>query len=94
LRKRSWKTREREREREHEEKRGGKTRNLSQRTGQVAPGKVEAGDRVRQRVPLVDRHRVGDAVARVENDTGGAARGVEREHGLDGDVPREEIFFS
>ena len=48
---------------------------------------------MRQRVPLVDGHRVGDAVARVEDDTGGAAGGVQGEHGLDGDVPREEEGF-
>jgi hypothetical protein len=29
---------------------------------------------------------VGDTIAGVEHDTGGTARGVEREHGLDGDV--------
>lgn len=62
-------------------------------TGQVTPSQVEASDRVRQRVPLVDRHRVGDAVARVEHDARGAPGGVQREHGLDGDVPNLVFSF-
>ena len=37
-------------------------------------------------VSLVDGHGVGDSVARIEHDTGGTTRGVQREHGLDGDV--------
>lgn len=46
---------------------------------------------MRQRVPLVDGHRVRNAVPGVEHDSRGAARGVQREHGLDGDVPI--LFF-
>ena len=37
-------------------------------------------------VSLVDRHSVGDTITRVKHDTGGTSRGVQREHGLDGDV--------
>merc|ERR1719231_1707694 len=57
---------------------------LDHPVGQVAAGKVEAQDRVRQRIALVDGHGVRDAVAGVHHDTGGTARGVQREHGLDG----------
>ena len=41
---------------------------------------------MRERVALVDGHGVRHAVARVHHNAGGAARRVEREHGLDGDV--------
>eukprot|EP00972_Heterocapsa_arctica_P040337 5942921-Heterocapsa_arctica.AAC.1 len=41
---------------------------------------------VRQRVALVDRHGVGNAVAEVHDSTSGAARGVQGEHHLDRDV--------
>ena len=37
-------------------------------------------------VSLVDGHCVGDTVARVEHDTGGTARGVQREYSLDSNV--------
>ena len=45
--------------------------------GEVAAGEV---DGVRERVALVDRHGVRDAVAGVEHAAGGAAGGAEREH--------------
>ena len=47
---------------------------------------VKSGDGMGQRVALVDRDCVGHAVTRVENDAGGAAGGVEREHSLDGNL--------
>mmetsp|Transcript_12695 Transcript_12695/g.26944 ORF Transcript_12695/g.26944 Transcript_12695/m.26944 type:complete len:392 (-) Transcript_12695:14-1189(-) len=59
---------------------------LDHPVGQVAAGEVEAQDGVRQRVALVDGDGVRDAVAGVHHDAGGAARGVEREDRLDGDV--------
>ena len=37
-------------------------------------------------VSLIDGHSVGDTITRVEHDTGGTSRSVQREHGLDGDV--------
>ena len=37
-------------------------------------------------VSLVDGHSVGDTITRVEHDTSGTSRGVQREHSLDGDV--------
>mmetsp|Transcript_20284 Transcript_20284/g.50623 ORF Transcript_20284/g.50623 Transcript_20284/m.50623 type:complete len:329 (+) Transcript_20284:309-1295(+) len=59
---------------------------LDHPVGQVAAGEVEAQDGVRQRVALVDGDGVRDAVAGIHHDAGGAARGVEREDRLDGDV--------
>merc|ERR1712022_53307 len=57
----------------------------------ISRSAVEAQDRVRQRVALVDGHGVRDAVTRVHHDAGGAARGVQREHGLDGDVHGRDV---
>ena len=46
---------------------------------------------MRERVALVDRDGVRDAVARVHDDAGGTARRVEREDGLDGDVHGRDV---
>merc|ERR1719195_712234 len=54
--------------------------------GEVTASKVEPEDGVGKGVSLIDGHGVGDTVAGVKNDTGGTARGVQGEHGLDGDV--------
>eukprot|EP00966_Prymnesium_polylepis_P186098 4313723-Prymnesium_polylepis.1 len=59
--------------------------------GEVPSGQVEAADRVGHRVALVDRHTVGDAVARVEDDAARAARRIERHHLLDADVQGRHI---
>ena len=37
-------------------------------------------------ISLVDGDCVGDTITRVHHDSGGTARGVQGEHGLDGDV--------
>uniref|UniRef100_K7F0E5 Uncharacterized protein n=1 Tax=Pelodiscus sinensis TaxID=13735 RepID=K7F0E5_PELSI len=39
-----------------------------------------------QGVALVDRHRVGDPVPGIHDDTGGSSGGVQGQHGLDGHV--------
>ncbi|KFM07257.1 hypothetical protein AS27_06992, partial [Aptenodytes forsteri] len=39
-----------------------------------------------QRVAFVDGHGVGDTIPRVHDDAGGAARGIEGQHSLDGYV--------
>ena len=54
--------------------------------GQVAAGQVQTQNGVGKGVALVDGHGVGDTVAGVQHDAGGAAGGVQGEHGLDGDV--------
>ena len=59
---------------------------LGQVVSQIAASQVETDDGVGKRVSLVDGHGVRHTVARVEHDAGGAARGVQRQHGLDGDV--------
>jgi len=67
---------------------------LRQVVGEVATGQVEAQDGVGQRVAFVDGHGVAHAVARVQHEAGGAAAGVERQHGLDRHVHgrRFELF--
>ena len=37
-------------------------------------------------ITLIDGDSVGDTITRVHDNTGGTARGIEGEHGLDGDV--------
>jgi len=59
---------------------------LHEVVGQVASGQVETQDGVRKGVTLVDGDGVRDAVAGVEDDTGGTSGGVEGQDGLDGDV--------
>ena len=59
---------------------------LHEVVGEVTPGKVETKDGVGERIALVDGHGVGHTITSVEHDAGGAARGVQGQHGLDGDV--------
>merc|ERR1719394_187621 len=59
---------------------------LHQVVSEVAAGKVEPEDGVGESVALIDGDGVGDTIARVEDNTGGTARGVEGKHSLDGDV--------
>lgn len=59
--------------------------------GDVAAGEVDAADGAGDGEALVHGHGVGDAVARVEDRAGGAARGVQREDGLDGQVQRRDV---
>ena len=46
---------------------------------------------MREREPLVNRHNMGHTIARVEYASGRAARSIEREDSLDGDVERGRI---
>merc|ERR1712179_321990 len=50
---------------------------LHEVVGQVASGQVETQDGVREGVTLVDGDGVGNTIADVEDETGGAARGVQ-----------------
>lgn len=62
----------------------------------VPPGDVHTHDGVRNGEALVDGHHVGHAVARVEHDAGGAARGVPAGGRLGRLAPRsiqEWVFF-
>ena len=59
---------------------------LHQVVGQVTTSHVDTRDGVWEGETLVDGHDVGDTVTGVEHDTGGTTGGVQRQHGLDGDV--------
>merc|ERR1719422_513212 len=59
---------------------------LHQVVGQLTASKVETDNGMGKGVTLVDGDAVGDTVTGVHNDAGGAARGVQGEHSLDGDV--------
>jgi hypothetical protein len=53
---------------------------------QITTGKIDTEDGVGKSITLVDGDSVGDTITRVEHNAGGTARGVQGEHGLDGDV--------
>ena len=53
---------------------------------QVPASQVQTQDGVGEGVPLVDGHRVGDPIPRVHDNTSSAARGVQRQHSLDGHI--------
>merc|ERR1719242_1469983 len=57
----------------------------------IAPGQVQPLNGVRQRIPFVDRHRVAHAISGVQHNSGGTARGVQRQHRLDRHVHRRHV---
>jgi len=59
---------------------------LHEVVSEISAGQVESEDGVGKGVTFVDWDSVGDTISRIEDDTGGSARGVEGEDGLDGDV--------
>jgi hypothetical protein len=59
--------------------------------GHVAAGDVYPADAARHGKAFVDRHGVGDAIARVEHDARRPAGGVQREHGLDRGVKCRDV---
>merc|ERR1719444_319280 len=59
---------------------------LHEVVSEISAGQVESEDGVGKGITFVDWDSVGDTISGIENDTGGSARGVEREDGLDGDV--------
>merc|ERR1719391_758192 len=59
---------------------------LHQVVGQLTASQVQTEDGVGESITLVDGDGVGDTIARVHDDTGGTAGGVQGEHSLDGDV--------
>ena len=59
---------------------------LHQIVGQVTTTKVLMKDGVGKGTTLVDGDSVGDTISRVEHNTSGTARGVQGQHGLDGDI--------
>ena len=59
---------------------------LHQVVCQVTTGQIQTEDGMGESVSLVDGHGVGDTITRVEHDTSGTSRGVQRQHSLDGHV--------
>merc|ERR1719204_414653 len=59
---------------------------LHEVVGQVASAQVETQDGVGKSVTLIDGDGVGDAIADVEDETGGATGSVQGQDGLDTDV--------
>merc|ERR1719189_3015428 len=59
---------------------------LHQVVGEVTTSEIKTKDGVGESVSLVDGDSVGDTVTGVEHNTSGTARGVQGEHGLDGDI--------
>merc|ERR1719473_147269 len=59
---------------------------LHEVVSEVTASQVKTLDGVGKGVTLVDGDGVGDTITRVEDNTGGTARGVQGKHGLDGDV--------
>ena len=59
--------------------------------GEVAAGEIDTADGVGHGETFVDGDSVGDTIAGVEDDTGGAASGVEGEDGLDADVHSGDV---
>merc|ERR1711970_183998 len=62
------------------------SQDLHEVVSQVAAGQVQSHDGVGKGVTFVDWDVVGNTITSVEDDTGGTARGVEGEDGLDADV--------
>ncbi len=60
--------------------------NLHEVVGKITASHVDTGNSVGKSETLVDGDNVGDTITGVEDDTGGTARGVEGEDGLDGNV--------
>lgn len=56
--------------------------------GEVPPGQIDPGNGMGEGVPLVDGHSVGHPIPGVHHHTRGSPRGVEREHGLYGNIER------
>lgn len=59
---------------------------LHEVVGQVTTSHIHTSNGVGKGETFVDGDNVGDTIARVEHDTGGTTRGVQRQDGLDRDV--------
>ena len=62
------------------------SQDLHQVVSQVTTGEVQTKDGVGKGITLVDGDSVGDTISRVEHNTSGTTRGVQGQHGLDGDI--------
>merc|ERR1719242_461613 len=59
---------------------------LHEVVGEFTASQVETEDGVGEGITFIDGDAMGDTIARVHDDTGGTARGVEGEDSLDGDI--------
>jgi len=62
------------------------SQDLLQPISEISPGQVQTENGVGESVTLVDWHSVRHTITRVKHNSGGAARCVQGQHGLDGDV--------
>jgi hypothetical protein len=62
------------------------SQDLHQVVSQIATSQIKTKDGVRESITLIDRHSVRNTVTRIENDTSGTSRSVQREHSLDSNV--------
>merc|ERR1712018_642295 len=59
---------------------------LHEVVGELTASQVETDNGVGKSITFIDGDAMGDTIARVHDDTGGTARGVEGEDSLDGDI--------
>jgi len=59
---------------------------LHEVVSQITTGQIETEDGVGKGITFVDGDSVGDTITRVQHNTSGTTRSVERQHGLDGNV--------
>ena len=59
---------------------------LHQVVGEIPAGQIQTENGVGEGISLVDGHGVSDTITRVEYDTSGTTRGVQRQYSLDGHV--------
>merc|ERR1712073_2603 len=59
---------------------------LHEVVGEFTASQVETDNGVGESVTFIDGDAMGDTIARVHDDTGGTARGVQGENSLDGDI--------
>jgi len=62
------------------------SQDLHQVVGQVSAGQVQSHDSVGEGITFEDGDVVGNTITRVQDNTGGSARGVQGKDGLDGNV--------
>merc|ERR1712025_1542778 len=59
---------------------------LHQVVGELAASQVQTEDGMGKSITLIDGDGVGDTIARVHDNTGGTARGIEGQDSLDGNI--------
>merc|ERR1719188_1891575 len=62
------------------------SQDLHEVVGEFTASKIKTDNSVGEGITFIDRDSVGDTITRVHDDTSGAARGVQGEDSLDGDI--------